>query len=341
MNRSTVGVAVVGLGFMGRTHVAAIGRARRDRLPCRLVAVHDVMGPPDDASPSGNFDTGTGDGPLYDPKEVRFHEQVVDLFADDAVDLVHICTPTDSHVALASQALEAGKNVLVEKPVALSVAEIDSLIAVAEETDLLCMPAMCMRFWPGWDWLEQKVSSGELGKVRSAFFQRVGTAPTWSRDFYLDAERSGGALVDLHIHDVDIIHWLFGTPEEVTSSGDRSHVVSQYRYASGPASVVAEGGWFPDPSYPFQVRYRVAFEESVADYDIGREEPLILHREGEARAVELADGNGYDGEVRHIIETIAAGRDTMVATLEDARAVTTILEAEGRSLDEGCSIAVG
>ena len=102
-----------------------------------------------------------------------------DLIAAADVHLISICTPTDSHVRLATSALAAGKHVLVEKPVSLDAAEVRALARLADSVGRHCMPAMCMRFWPGWDFLHEAVRNTTFGKVQSATFQRLGTAPGW------------------------------------------------------------------------------------------------------------------------------------------------------------------
>ena len=213
-----LGIGIVGLGFMGQTHLGAYQRAAEAGFSNKLVAVCDAD--PErragKAPAAGNFDTDAAEE-LFDPAEVKGYEDPAELFADPAVDVVSICTPTDSHVDLAIAALKAGKHVLVEKPVAVSADEVRRLAAVDAETDTLCMPAMCMRFWPAWAWLCERVREGTYGAVRSAAFQRLGTRPGWGGGFYEDDSRTGGALVDLHIHDADFVRWVFGAPDELRS----------------------------------------------------------------------------------------------------------------------------
>ncbi|MEE2889390.1 MAG: Gfo/Idh/MocA family oxidoreductase [Planctomycetota bacterium] len=336
---SEIGIGIIGFGFMGRTHLDAYLRASETDISC---AVREVFSLEDPASASsGNVDTGASTAVDLVASEIRFSTGVESLLSSDDIDLVSICTPTDTHVDLAIQALEAGKHVLLEKPVALSCSEVERLQIAHEGSGLLCMPAMCMRFWPGWSWLREKVQDASLGAVTSASFQRFGASPTWSQDFYLDEQRSGGALTDLHVHDADFIVATFGMPAEVSTCGTRSQLVTQYRYPSGPASVMAEAAWYPDPGYPFQMKYRVGFEDSVADFDLARPEaPLILHRGGEAEPVSVPEINGYDLEVRHILEAVQREESSIQPDLEDAVRVTRLLEAEARSLDEGRSISV-
>jgi predicted dehydrogenase len=174
-----IGVGVIGLGFMGRAHVGCYAAAARAGLPCKLVAVCDadeakLTG---DGPVSGNLETGAKAERLFDPREVRAYRRAEELLADPHVGLVSICTHTDYHVDLASRRCNAGKHVLVEKPVALRSADVRRLADAARSAKTLCMPAMCIRFWPGWDWLHARVKDGALG-------------PRQERDIYAAGERA-------------------------------------------------------------------------------------------------------------------------------------------------------
>lgn len=333
-SESPIGVGVIGLGYMGQTHLKAYGSAALAGYPCRIVAVadSDPARRKGDFSAPGNLAKGL-DTPLFDAEATRSYDDAFDLLADPAVELVSICTHTDTHVDLAIAALEAGKHVLVEKPVAVSSADVERLVARAKSSDRLVMPAMCMRFWPAWEWLVERVHDGAFGKVRSAVFRRLGTRPGWGGGFYQDTTRSGGALVDLHIHDADFVLHLFGAPDDLSASGDLDHVSVLYRYSSGPRHVVAEGGWDHTPGFPFNMRYTVVFDHATADFDLTRAAPLLLCRDGKAEPVEVESSDGYDGEVRHILSAIANGDRTLRATLDDSLALTRLLERERAALE--------
>src|SRR5688572_1944202 len=152
---SPLNIGILGLGFMGRIHIQAYQAAQRDGFPCRLLAVAD---PNPDRRAGHPPAVGNLGGPaperLFDPSQVRGYSTPEELLADRDVQLVSICTYTDSHVDLALKALAAGKHVLLEKPVALRSAEVKRLADTARSAKTICMPAMCMRFWPGWDWLK-------------------------------------------------------------------------------------------------------------------------------------------------------------------------------------------
>ena len=336
MSGQPVGVGVIGLGMMGATHVRAYHRARADGLPCRLVAV--CSNKPEEltgiAAGASNLDAARGQDRLFDPAEVRGYERPEDMAADPRVGLVSVCTPTDTHVDVASMMLRAGKHVLVEKPAALRSADVRELERTAGASGRHCVPAMCMRFWPGWDWLKERVEDGSLGAVRAAAFTRVGSAPDWSPEFYRNPARSGGALIDLHIHDADAVLWLFGRPDEVVSTGSVYHVSTQYRYSKGPAPVTAEGGWVAEPGFPFRMRYTVAFERATADWDLSRADTLLLSHAGKTEVVALPSLTAYEREVQAMVELVTRGGRSRV-TMADAVAVAELLEAEQSSLDTG------
>ncbi|MCA9305274.1 MAG: Gfo/Idh/MocA family oxidoreductase [Phycisphaerales bacterium] len=337
----TVGVGVIGLGFMGATHVRAYASANAAGFSNRLVAVADgnrerLAG----AAPvRGNLGSDTGER-LFDPSGVLGSHDPTDVIECPGVQLISICTPTDTHAELAIAAMERGKHVLIEKPVAISAAEVERVRDVAVRSGVVCMPAMCMRFWPGWKWLKRRVSDGSLGRVRSAVFTRLGTRPGWS-DFYADDARCGGALFDLHIHDADFVRYLFGMPDEVFSVGSRAHVTTAYRFNKGPGHVVAEGGWDNAEGFGFRMRYRVVFEDATAEFDLARSPRLMVSRDGRCEPVAIDDAlTGYDGEVRAAVDAVERGVASPV-DMQDALGVTRLLECELASLESGRAVRAG
>jgi predicted dehydrogenase len=337
-----LGVGIVGLGFMGRTHLAAYRAAHAAGHANRLVAVCDSD--PERrkgiTAAAGNMQTGADAERMFDPAQVRAFANAAELFADREVELVSICTQTPTHVELALAALAAGKHVLLEKPVALNSADAERLARAAAESKGLCMPAMCIRFWPAWSWVKHAIDAGHYGAVRSAVFRRLGTAPQWAPGFYGDPKQSGGALFDLHVHDADFVRFCFGDAQSVTSTGSLEHVTTLYRFAKGPAHVVAEGGWDHTPGFAFKMAYTVVFERATLDYEFGRPHELVLAHEGKSMPVALEPLNGYDGEVRHLLDAIASGSRKLDATMADALAHTRMLEAERRSIETGAPVAL-
>ncbi len=322
---------------MGRTHASAYRAVApllaQAGIVCELVAVCDpnpdrLTGEP---QAEGNLATQAQER-LWDPARVGGFTDVT-AFLESDLDLVSICTHTDSHVMLGMHALRSGKHVLMEKPVALSVEGIETLQHAADEHKRMCIPAMCMRYWPGWMELKRTLTSASLGDLRSITFQRLGTAPGWGGGFYASDERSGGVIFDLHIHDADMVQHLFGVPRAVRSVGDSRHVTTQYIFDKGPGHVVAEGAWDLAPSTGFRMRYLANFERGTLDFDLARTPTLLLHTaEGSAPALEpCAWTNGYEGEVLAAVRAVAGERQGL-PTLEEAKSVTRMLEQERASV---------
>lgn len=202
------------------------------------------------------------------------------------------------------------------------------------------MPAHCIRFWPGWKDLKEKVDSGELGKCVSATFHRLAAMPKWSA-FFGQGRKSGGALIDLHVHDTDFVMWCFGKPTSVSSAGrigaseEVDHVTTFYRCERGPAHCVAEGGWDHAPTFAFRMRYVAVFEKGTLDFDLTRDPPLLLCKENAAAKIELGSSMGYEMQTRALLRAITTGDRAALPMLEEAAVVADILAAERESISSG------
>jgi predicted dehydrogenase len=333
-----VNVGVIGLGFMGLMHI----KSYRQVPGARLAAVSDAFKQPvNGVIPRVGGNIADADALRLDA-DTKFYKNWEDLLADPNVDLVDICVPTPDHVKLSVAALKAGKHVLCEKPLARTSALCREIATAAAGAKGFFMPAMCMRFWPGWDWLKQVAGAQTYGKVFAARFRRVSGPPGWSRASYFKGGDSGGALLDLHIHDTDFVQFCFGRPKSVFSSGFSrfsgaiDHVVTQYQVASG-ATVSAEGSWVMTEGYPFTMTYTVNFERATADFDIARgTEALRLFEDGKpVQVLKPAGVDGYVGELTHVVESVASGKAPSVVTLADGLSAVEICEAEEKSIQLG------
>lgn len=340
-----IGIGVVGLGSMGSAHIRAYRAAAAAGYSNTLVCVCDpAIARHTGLEQSGNVPTGNPSERLFDPALVRCTTDPQSLFDDDRVELVSICTPTDTHVTLACAALSSGKHVLLEKPVALEPRDIARISDAARASGRLCMPAMCMRFWPGWTWLREAIHDGRYGRLSSLVLTRIGAMPGWSRSFYGDVSRSGGAIVDLHIHDTDFIVWCFGLPRSVRSIGSDRHVTTLYDYAprQGPEHLAAEGAWTMDPAHGFRMRYRATFAEATVEFDLSSSPTLTVYAEkhGDISHPSLPDGTGYDGEIRHLLSLIRDGHGALGATLDEAFNVARVLKAEIESTQSARAVSI-
>lgn len=338
MSRATPGIGVIGLGFMGATHINAWAQAALDGHPNRLVAVCDRH--PDRRA--GEVAVGPdGNEPLsFDRGAVALYADAAELFADPAVDVVSITTPTDSHVPLALAALAAGKHVLVEKPVALQLSAVQRLHRAADAAGTLCMPAQCIRFWPGWDWLIARVDDRSLGALKALHIQRLSSRPDWGEGFYDDPSRCGGVVHDLHVHDADLIRRLAGDPTWVSAREHEGQLTIDYGFAEGggPEVVSAEASWARDPAAGFFMGYDAEFEGARASWSSQREPPLQLASPGHHEQPPFVGGTGYDGQVRHLLAVLSGEVAGLAVTMADAVASARILEAVDRSLVSGGAV---
>jgi len=339
---SKVNIGVVGLGFMGAVHL----RAYQANPEARIVAVCDAVRLPVNgvlAGVSGNVKS-TGDIDLG--PQVRVYTELEQVLADPEVELVDLCTPTPLHPEQAIASLRAGKFVFCEKPLARTSAAGQEVLAAEAASGKFLMPAMCMRFWPGWSWLKQALDQQTYGKVLAARFGRLSEMPFWSKQgTYTGGNDLGGALFDLHIHDVDFIQFLFGKPERVFASGVISpggsidHVVAQYLYPGGPA-VTAEGGWLMAKG--FNMFYTIHCERATIDFDLGRgpDALRIVETGKEPRVVPPEPADGYAHETAYVVRCVLQRTNPAIVTARDAVVDLQICEAEEKSVRTGQVVAV-
>jgi len=334
-----VNLGIIGLGFMGQTHI----KAYRQAPGANIVAICDAVRLPEDGnltSVAGNI--ATTDAIKFDMSVVRGYRDYRELLANPAVQLVDICLPTPLHAETAIAGLQAGKHVLCEKPLARNAATCRKIVAAAKQGKGFFMPAHCLRFWPEWAWLKQAITDARFGTVLAVKLTRLSEPPGWSQGTYLKGGDSGGALLDLHIHDTDFVQFCFGRPRAVCSTGQSQisgaidHVTTIYQVPGG-ASVVAEGTWLMGPGFGFKMAYTAVFEDATVDYDSTRgAEALKVFEKGKGAQMIRCDGaDGYVGELRHMIESIQAGRPPTVVTAEDGLSAVEICEAEERSVASG------
>ncbi len=323
---------------MGVTHL----KAYRQIPGARIAALCDAVRLPldgDFSNISGNV--GDPDPLILDMTGVKTTHNMDDLLADPEIDLIDLCVPTSVHPKLAIAALNAGKHVVCEKPLARTSALAREITEAAAHASGYFMPAMCIRFWPEYAWLKDAIDSGRYGRILAAHFRRVSEAPVWSKDF-MDGARSGGALLDLHIHDADFVQYCFGRPKAAYASGFPyksgaiDHVLAQYQVESG-ASVSAEGSWAMTQGFGFMMGYTAVFEHGTVDFDSrrGSDAMRLFRDDHETVTIQPAGGDGYLGELTHMVDSVLAGKPPHLVTAEDGLSAVEICEAEEASIRTG------
>jgi predicted dehydrogenase len=235
----TLGVGMVGYAFMGAAHSQGwrtVGRVFD--LPLRPVLA--AIGGRDEAAVRVAADRHGWAAAETDWR---------DLVTRDDVHLVDICTPGDSHAEIAIAALEAGKHVLCEKPLANSVAEAEGMVMAAErarERGQLAMVGFNYRRVPAIAYARRLIAEGRLGTlrhVRFTYLQDWLVDPQFPLTWRLKREHAGsGALGDLGAHIVDLAQYLAGEPLVGVSALSETFVRERPLLAGASAGLSASGG---------------------------------------------------------------------------------------------------
>lgn len=326
-------VGIAGLGFMGQTHVASLVKTPG----AEVVALADV----DPERRAGRFGEKIGNLETTEDEiqlgDIRSYESPDGMLADDGVDAVCLCLPTDKHASASIAALEAGKHTFCEKPMALNVADGQRMIDASEKANRALQIGHCLRFWPEYVAADEIIRSGKYGRALAASFTRCGGQPNWAADGWFAAiERSGGALFDLHVHDADVAVWWWGRPAEIIAGGARVNgapnlIHSRWVYEDG-LSVQIESTWEPVPTAPFFYGLKVSLEHATLLYDSRNDAGLQLATEEGVEKIEVDTVTGHVREIEYFVDCVSNGKPiTACAPASNLIAVECVCE-EARQL---------
>lgn len=300
-------IGVAGVGNLGKTH---IGNLQKMADRATITALAD---PIPERRAGLNLRAETLNIDLDNQRAVSVggmhaHADYRDLCADDEVDAVVIAMPTDLHAPAAVLALENGKHVFTEKPMALTPADCRRMIAAAKASRRALMVGQVLRFWPAYVEAGRVMSSGRYGRVLSATMRRFGRHP---EGWFADYARSGGVNLDLHIHDVDTALSWWGKPQSLTShtsgaAGRAQAVLSHWRYRNGLV-VHMEALW--DVGTRFSADFRIVMEGATLDYSMSQGKELRLTTAGGPSIIELpaAATSPYFDELACFLRCAAQG----------------------------------
>ncbi len=251
-----VKVGQIGMGFMGRTHFGIY-----EKLPnARVVAFADQ----DSKRRAGAWADPIGNMPADWPAQVdmtdrKSYASLDEMLADPEIDLVDITLPTYLHAEAVIKALKAGKHVLSEKPMGLNAAECKKVLDAYKKAKTNYMVAQCIRFWPQYVAIKDMITTKKFGKLRSLALKRLANPPMYSSgNWLMDAKKSGGALLDLHVHDIDYANFLLGKPKAIYAKGTTGpskgidHIEALWDYGQN-LIVSIEGGWCFQNAWSFEM----------------------------------------------------------------------------------------
>lgn len=328
--RAPWGFGILGAGLVADYHRRAIAATPR----AELVAVADA-------------DTSRHEAMVRDFGVPAVTE--TELLADPAVAVVSVCTPSGRHAEQAIRAAEAGKHVLVEKPMALSLEDADAMIEACRANGVTLAVCLQRRTEPAVKRVREAVAGGALGRVTlagafmpyyrpDAYYAQADWRGTWDGD-------GGGVLMNQGIHLIDLLVWCLGDPQ-VVGVGAATLVrgvevedtaAATLRFPGGALATVA-GTTTAAPGFAHELRFHgsegsiVMTGDSVTTWHVPRD-PEAPPPATEARAVEAgAAGDprkvSYDGHVRLVANLVAAldGEEELIADgWEGRRSLAVVL----------------
>jgi len=328
------------MGFMGKMHF----RCWQAVEEARIVAICDIDPARLTNQPGAAGNIAGAEQPL-DLTGIETFTDAREMFSRTDLDAVSITLPTYLHADYTRMALEAGVNVLCEKPMALDLSDCDRMIAAARQSGKNLQIGQCIRFWPQYAKTKEIIASRAYGEVLAATFQRLSLTPRWAwQNWILDSAKSGGAIMDMHIHDADFVQYLFGLPDGVFCRGAKGltggydHMVSSYIYP-GNKVITAEGGWVMAPSFGFQMSFHLVLERATIVFDSTRTPDFkVCPLDGEAFSPPVEAGDGYSREIRHFADALLGKPVPAVLSPEQSAASVRLILAEMSSADNGCLV---
>ncbi|MBQ2281951.1 MAG: Gfo/Idh/MocA family oxidoreductase [Kiritimatiellae bacterium] len=314
--------AILGFGGMGHCHAAQYEKQK----DVKLVALCDI-------DPSKftmeNVALNFGDSGKADVNALRCYTSYEELIAGEPdLDYIDICLPSDLHCEYSCRAMKDGFNVLCEKPMALNTKDCDKMIKTSYDTGKLLMIAQCLRFSDSFNMIRKFYENGKYGKLLRFSLHRMGGFP---EGWFRDVTRSGGALMDLHIHDIDFVMYMLGKPDSlrargaVVVSGGVDDLGANLIYKDGPIvdaeSSWARGGW--------QCGMAAVFEKATVRTDGG--DVIVYEADKPLKTLKPKNDNMYFNEIAYFAKCVKINTRPEVASIESTRETIRILLLETKS----------
>ena len=324
--------AIVGFGGLGKAHFQNVEEVVNRTGEVKLVALCDIEENAFRTETATNLSENKSD---FDISKYHLYTDVELMLKNENLDFIITALPTYLHEKIAVLAMEHGIHVFSEKPMAINLEQAQNMLDAAKKNNVKLMIGQCLRFFPSYVKLKQFIDSGKYGEVVQAEFIRLSKTPDWSWcDWMLDEEKSGTAILDLHVHDVNFIEWAFGMPKAVTShttSRKLKHesVFSIYHF-DDEKLIIAKSDWAHSRSYPFTAEFSVRFEKATVELKNGE---MWLYTNDDKEKIELSDDNGYILEIIEFINCIREDRGSEINSLESSMRTIEIALAERKSAE--------
>lgn len=340
-----INVGIVGIGFMGWIHWLAYQRSKR--MNVAAIQTRSAQKREGDwTGIQGNFGPP---GQVVDLSDVKAYSEYSQLLADPSIDIVDICLPPHLHVEAIEQAFAAGKHVFCEKPLTVTTEEADHLVRIACEAKKQLLVGQVLPFFPEYAYARKVIDSGNYGRVIGGSFKRVISDPLWLPDFY-DPVKTGGPLIDLHVHDAHFIRMIFGMPEALISAGRTRGEVVEYcntifEFSDAAISVSATCGVINQQGRPFTHGFEIHLENASLQFefagftDVPETMPLkVLGPDGKIERPDLGDGDplrAFCDEIDEVARAIESGRPSEILSGELAKDAILLCHKQTESVKTG------
>jgi predicted dehydrogenase len=302
-------VGMVGIGFMGWIHQLGYRRSKLAKLAA-FCSRDPKKRAGDWRGIQGNFGPP---GEQISIDGMQIFDSLEEMVRSPDIDVIDICLPPNLHTEASILALEHGKDVFCEKPLALTTVDCERIMSAAKKNQRIVMVAHVLPYMGAFAYATQIVANRTYGAPIGGYFKRIISDPTWIPDFY-SRDKIGGPLVDLHVHDLHWIQLLFGRPTAVHAVGRMKGDVAKfvhvlYDYGDSNIAVSSSSGVIDGPGRPFTHGFELHLEDATLHHefaafsDTAETMPFkIVTRDGQVIRPELSGGDEIDAFVAEIDE---------------------------------------
>ncbi len=309
-------VAILGYGGIARSHRKGYNILAEQGAPVELVALCDI----DPAQFEKGIVINSGGDQKEEALPYRTYTDLEEMLEKEDLDIIDICLPTYLHCEYATKLLRRGYHVQSEKPMGLNQAECDAMMKAAEESGKKLMIGMCLRFDAMYLALKKMIDEETYGKVESAYFERLSDLPVWGfEQWFQDYNKAGGVALDMHIHDVDMVRYLFGEPKAVsavTNDAKTKCTTIHSRFLYEDKLVFAIGDWGRSNSTKFGFSCKMNFERASIEMDT--KEIRVFPQDGEPFVLDVDKTNHMAEEIHFFARTILGEIENTCNTPADA-----------------------
>ena len=270
-----------------------------------------------------------------------------------ASDIVVVTTPTYMHHPVVMAAAAAGKDIFCEKPMARHEYECQEMIQACQASGSRLFIGQVVRFFPQFAKAKAELDTGAIGEPGVIRTTRGGSHPT-SSDWYADPAKSGGAILDLAVHDLDYVRWCCGEVDRVFANGLEGaglpltdYTLITLRFRSGAIGHIEASWAFPPGT--FVTRLEIAGAEGLIEFDSESSVPILARmkrEEGSAAGLSLPESplapedDPYYCENRHFLECLERGVEFAITPQDGMEAVRLGLAAI-QSVRTGLPVEMG